>query len=124
MSGPVRPADVCRGLLAALDASEGRRKRRARDTTADAIGLAIKRAILEAAVRDDPPGYDFEGWLLDRCLAAPEHVSTGAMRAMALEVLREWELATASPSFVDWLDAGAPSDDRAGEAPRRNPRVA
>lgn len=116
----VRPADVCRGLLAALDASEGRRKRRQRDTTADAIGLRIKRSILEAAVRDDPPAYGFEGWLLDRCLAAPRNVSTGAMRAMALEVLHEWELAEASQPFVAWLEAGAPSDDRGAEPPHRD----
>src|SRR5690606_22702639 len=44
---PARPADFCRGLLAALDASEGRRRRRKRDTTPDAIGLAIKRELLE-----------------------------------------------------------------------------
>ncbi len=46
------------------------------------------------------------------------------MRAMALEVLREWELATASPSFVGWLNAGAPSEDRAGETPPRDPTAA
>jgi hypothetical protein len=51
---PLRPAEVCRALLAALDASEGRRRRRKRDTTPDAIGLAIKRCLLEQAVREDP----------------------------------------------------------------------
>src|SRR5438132_12968000 len=45
-----RPAVVCRELLAALDASEGRRRRRKRDTTPDAIGLTIKRDLLERAV--------------------------------------------------------------------------
>ena len=50
-----RPSDVCRGLLAALDVSEGRRKRRARDTAADAIGLGIKRTLLDAAVHDSTP---------------------------------------------------------------------
>lgn len=116
----VRPADVCRGLLAALDASEGRRKRRVRDTTADAIGLGIKRAILEAASRDDPGPEAFEAWLLTRCLEAPADVSVGAMRAMAREVLTEWRLAAASVDFASWLEAGAPSDDRASDPPSRD----
>jgi hypothetical protein len=30
---------------------------------------------------------------------------------MALEVLAEWRLATASPAFRQWLTQGAPSDD-------------
>jgi hypothetical protein len=112
---------VCRGLLAALEASEGRRKRRARDTTADAIGIRIKQAVLEAAVRDDPEPERFEGWLLERCLTAPADVGVGAMRAMALEVLQEWKLAAASDDFAGWLAAGAPSDDRSGQPPRRDP---
>jgi hypothetical protein len=119
-----RPADVCRGLLAALDVSEGRRKRRARDTAADAIGLGIKRTLLTAAVHDDPEPEGFEGWLLDQCLGAPAHVSVGATRAMAREILAEWRLAEVSTSFTGWLDAGAPSDDRAGAPPYRDPTVA
>ena len=50
----LRPAVLCRGLLDALEASEGRRKRRKRDTTPDAIGLGTKRDLLERAVRDAP----------------------------------------------------------------------
>ena len=49
-----RPADVCRALLAALEASEGRRRKRKRDQTADAIGLAVKRDLLQRVVEDDP----------------------------------------------------------------------
>jgi hypothetical protein len=106
-----RPADVCRELLAALDASEGRRQRRKRDTTPDAIGHAIKRALLDDAVAADPEPDAFEGWLLERCLAAGGEV--GATRAMALEVLAEWRLARLLPEFGDWLGRGAPSADRA-----------
>ena len=107
------PAIVSRGLLAALDASEGRRKRRRRNTTPDAIGLGVKRAILEAVVRDDPSPDAFEGWLLEQCLTAPATVGVGAWRAMAREVLAEWRLAAASADFTSWLESGAPSDDRA-----------
>jgi len=115
MDSALRPADVCRQLLMALDASEGRRRRRKRDTNPDAIGMAIKRQLLEETVREDPAPDDFEGWLLDRCLAtgAGGGGASGPMRAMAVEVLAEWRLAEAAGSFRDWLRAGAPSDDAA-----------
>lgn len=106
-----RPALVCRGLLAALEASEGRRKRRQRDTTPDALGLAIKRELLEAAVKDDPEPGRFEAWLLERTLAA-ERAGVGGTRAMALEIFREWRLAATATEFGAWLASGAPSDDR------------
>ncbi len=112
---PLRPADLCRRLLLALDASEGRRRRRKRDTNPDAIGMAIKRRLLEETVRDDPAPDAFEGWLLERCLSV---VESGPVRAMAREVLAEWRLAEAPGGgpFRDWLSAGAPSDD--AEKPR------
>jgi hypothetical protein len=107
----IRPAEFCRGLLQALDASEGRRRRRRRDTTPDALGLAIKRDLLERAIADDPEPEAFEGWLLERCQAGAETVSLGAMRAMARDVFAEWRLATVSPEFSAWLARGAPSED-------------
>jgi hypothetical protein len=105
----LRPADICRQLLAALDASEGRRQRRKRNTTPDAIGMTMKRDLLHRAVQEDPEPAAFEGWLLQRCQATG--LSAGPLRAMALEVLAEWRLATASPAFRQWLTRGAPSDD-------------
>jgi hypothetical protein len=108
-----RPADLCRELLAALDAAEGRRRRRKRDTTPDAIGLGIKRALLERATADDPPAEAFEGWLLERCLEGADTLSVGAVRAMALEILAEWRLVAADPAFRAWLERGAPSADSA-----------
>jgi hypothetical protein len=97
-----RPARLCEGLLAALDASEGRRRRRKRD----------KRDLLEAALRDDPEPAAFEAWLLARCLAADGTASVGATRMMALDILAEWRLAQAAPDFLEWLARGAPSADR------------
>lgn len=107
---PARPAEICRELLLALDASEGRRKRRKRDTTPDAIGLQIKRELLEAAVREDPAPEAFEAWLLERSLAAGP--GSGTVRAMAVSIWDEWRLATELTSFRQWLAQGAPSDDR------------
>lgn len=108
---PLRPGEFCRGLLRALDASEGRRRRRQRDTTADALGLDIKRELLERAAADDPDPEAFEAWLMARCDEAAGTVSTGAVRAMALDVFREWRLAGVSPAFGEWLARGAPSAD-------------
>src|SRR3989441_11845088 len=45
-----RPGEICRELLAALDASEGGRRRRQRDTTPHASGPTVKRDLLERAV--------------------------------------------------------------------------
>jgi hypothetical protein len=107
----LRPAGACRALLTALDASEGRRGRRKRDTTPDTIGMSLKRRLLEQVVLSDPEPDCFEGWLLERCLSG-ETASRGAMRAMAREVFAEWRLAAASVQFRHWLAVGAPSEDR------------
>jgi hypothetical protein len=106
----IRPADVCRALLAALEAAEGRRRSRKRDQTPDGIGLAIKRDLLQRAVQDDPNPEAFEEWLLQCALAcAPE--SVGAVSAMARAIFEEWRLAHSLNEFKDWLDQGAPSAD-------------
>ena len=110
-SSLVRPAEVCRRLLAALEASEGRRRRRKRNTTPDSIGMDIKRTILEETVHHDPDPDDYEGWLLERC-RTPDCPS-GPMRAMALDVLSDWRLAQTSVLFRSWLERNAPSDDAA-----------
>lgn len=105
----MRPAEICSRLLAALDASEGRRRRRKRNTTPDSIGLAMKRTILEETVREDPDPDAYEGWLLERCLRPGG--PSGPMRAMAMDVLSDWHLAQTSAVFRSWLEQGAPSDD-------------
>ncbi len=111
MSGSMltRPREVCRELLATLEASEGRRQRRKRDTTPDAIGLAIKRELLERAVAADPEPGAFETWLHEQCLAAG--AADGGVWAMALSIFEEWRMAQEAESFREWLAQGAPSDD-------------
>jgi hypothetical protein len=108
----MRPAQVCGELLTALEASEGRRRRRVRDTTPDAIGLSIKRSLLEEIVQADPDPEMFETWLAGRCIA--EGVADGPVRAMALSIRDEWQLAVSANDFREWLAQGAPSDDRQG----------
>jgi hypothetical protein len=114
----LRPADVCRALLAALEAAEGRRRSRKRDQTPDAIGLSIKRSLLARVVQDNPSAESFEEWLLHY----PEKCDTpewyGAVSAMARSVLEEWRLAHSLGEFRVWLEQGAPSDDAKDEKPR------
>ena len=105
----MRPAQLANHLLAALDASEGRRRKRKRNTAPDSIGLSLKRTLMEETIRQNPEPEMYEGWLLERCLASPE--ASGSVRAMALELLSEWRLAQTSAVFRSWLERGAPSDD-------------
>jgi hypothetical protein len=115
-TGGLRPAQFCRELLLALESTDGRRKRRKRDTRPDSIGIDLKRQLLERAVREDPAPAEFECWLLERCLEVGP--GEGAVRAMAVSIRDEWELARLAPSFRFWLAAGAPSEDRdAGSCP-------
>lgn len=106
-----RPADVCRALLAALEAAEGRRRQRKRDQTADAIGLGVKRDLLQRAVRDDPQPDAFEAWLLEYPMTCTSPELAGPAFAMARAVFDEWRLANSLGAFRRWLERGAPSDD-------------
>jgi hypothetical protein len=110
-SRALRPADVCRALLAALEASEGRRRKRKRDQTPDAFGLAVKRDLLQQAVEDDPEPEAFEAWLLNYPATCKARELVGPAFAMARAVFEEWRLAHASGEFRLWLEQGAPSDD-------------
>jgi hypothetical protein len=110
-SPDLRPADVCRALLVALEASEGRRRKRKRDQTPDAFGLAVKRELLRQAVEDDPRPEAFEEWLLNYPSTCKARELVGPTFAMARAVFEEWRLAHALGEFRLWLEQGAPSDD-------------
>lgn len=116
-----RPADVCRALLAALEAAEGRRKRRKRDQTPDTIGLSIKRSLLARAVEDDPCPEAFEEWLMQYPLKCDTPQWSGAVSAMARTVLEEWRLAHSLEEFRRWLEQGAPSDDATDDEAKNRP---
>jgi hypothetical protein len=119
-----RPAEICAQLLQAMGASEGRRKRRKRDTTPDALGMAVKRELLEAVIVEDPAADDFEAWLFQQVHRQSAGGVAGATRAMAMAIYDEWQFAVAEAGFRDWLAAGAPSDDtRPGKDMGLDPRV-
>jgi hypothetical protein len=110
-SHALRPADICRALLAALEASEGRRRNRKRDQTPDAFGLAVKRDLLQQAVEHDPEPEVFEEWLLNYPLTCKAPELAGPAFAMARAVFEEWQLAHSLGEFRIWLEQGAPSAD-------------
>lgn len=116
-----RPADVCKALLAALEASEGQKRKRKRDQTPDAIGLAIKRGLLERVVEEDPNPEEFEEWLLNYSLTCKAPELAGSASAMARTVFEEWRLAHSMTAFRVWLEHGAPSDDTKDEKPKQRP---
>lgn len=122
MSGTVdparvlRPACVCRALLAAVDASEGRRRQRKRDQTPDAFGLSVKRALLQRVVDEDPPPETFEAWLLEYPATCGAPALVGPALAMARAVFEECRLAHSLGEFRSWLEHGARSDDAGGAA--------
>jgi hypothetical protein len=105
----LRPREFCEKLLSALAATDGRRKRRKRDTTPDAIGLSLKKSLLQGAMADDPEPHDFERWLLEKTWNAD-----GGTQAMAREIFEEWRLVERSPELASWLERGAPSEDAEG----------
>ncbi|MDQ4077598.1 MAG: type III secretion fhipep protein [Chloroflexota bacterium] len=105
----LRPREFSHQLLQALDASEGRRKRRKRDTTPDKIGLNVKRDLLQRVIEDDPAPEEFEGWLLTEVLRMP--AGSGPVRALAIQILDEYHVACQDPHFRSWLAEGAPSAD-------------
>ncbi len=117
----LRPSEVCRALLAALQGSDGRRRKRKRDQTPDAIGLSIKRSLLARAVQDDPDSDAFEQWLLDYPRKCATSEPPGSVAAMARSVLEEWRLAHSSEAFRNWLQQGAPSEDADGEHHEERP---
>ncbi len=112
---PLDPAQFCAYALAAIDASEGRRKRRRRDTTPDAIGLNLKRAILQRAVAERPAPAAFESWLMTQIAAAP---ASGPVHAVCLAILEEYRFAAWDEQFRAWLVAGAPSADSHNQSTR------
>jgi hypothetical protein len=102
------PAEFSSQYLRSLDASEGRRKRRKRDTTPDSIGMQLKRELLEAAIDAAPAPDEFESWLMSQAL---EYAASGPRLAMGAEILAEYRMACLDPGYGDWLAAGAQSAD-------------
>src|SRR5436305_6302193 len=87
----LRPGEFGHQLLQALEAAEGRTRRRKRDQTPDTIGLGLKRELLTRMAEEDPEPEALEGWLLSHVLNAP---ASGGVRAMCAEILDDYRLAS------------------------------
>ncbi len=118
----LRPGHFCRLLLNAMAASEGRRRRRKRDTTPDALGMELKRQLMARAAEEDPAPEALEAWLLEQAITAPDarlsprpdgspSPAGGPVYAMCAEILDEYRVARLDPGFERWLAAGAFSED-------------
>jgi hypothetical protein len=99
-----RPGQVCEWLLSSIEVADGRRKRRARNTTPDNIGLNLKLELLQACIADDPDPDQFEAWLLEAALRPGQ--ASGPIRAVCSDILFEWQATLNDPYYRDWLLAG------------------
>jgi hypothetical protein len=94
----LRPRDFAVLLLSSGDVAP---RQRARDQQADLAGLELKRRLLTALVALDPEPNDLKASLL----AIVEELGppTGPTRAIALTILEEWQVANATPEWLDHL---------------------
>lgn len=102
----LHPGDFCAQALEAIEVSEGRRKRRKRDTGPDVIGMDLKRELLRRGAEARPEPDQFEAWLMEQVFQAD---APGPIRAMALEILADYQNACDYHSFSGWLAEGAPT---------------
>jgi hypothetical protein len=94
----MRPSDLALFLLAS---GENLPRQRARDQQADIAGLELKRRVLNLLIDADPDPADLDGALMRIVgeLGAP----TGPTRAICGTIREEWQDATLSPGFTEWL---------------------
>lgn len=102
MSAPeetaLRPADLARLLLASGDLLP---RQRARDQQADLAGIALKRAALEQLIALDPEPEELDAALAQIIAAlGPPY---GPIRGICLNIRYDWEAASTTPGFVEWL---------------------
>jgi hypothetical protein len=68
--------------------------------------MDIKRDLLRRAIEEEPAPDEFESWLLQQVMRAE---AGGPVRAMAIEILADYQNAQAHKSFSQWLEDGAPT---------------
>ncbi|HEV3143196.1 MAG TPA: hypothetical protein VGZ47_04855 [Gemmataceae bacterium] len=98
MNDPLRPADFARLLLSSGDLLP---RQRARDQQADRAGMEIKQRVLNAVVERDPEPEEMEAALVG--IVEELGPPTGPARAIAVGILEEWRLASATPEWLAQL---------------------
>ena len=104
---PLRPRDLALLLLASRDL---RPRQRARDQQADVAGLDLKRRVLDEVAALDPEPSELDSALL--AITERLDVPSGPARAIAGQVRDEWQMACASPAWVEQLLAEAVQPDK------------
>ena len=94
----LRPRDLALVLLASR---ELRPRQRARDQQADLVGLDLKRRVLEHIAALDPEPAELETALL--CIIEDLEKPSGPVRAVAASFREEWQMACATPEWVEHL---------------------
>lgn len=114
MPGDVPPATAIdpREFCTLLKAVDRRPPRLSRDLEPDLIGIDLKHRVLDALIADPPGASDFEAALLER--AAALDLPSGSARGICSDILAEWRMAHASPTFLPWLreEAARPPEPR------------
>jgi hypothetical protein len=103
----LRPRDLALLLLASGDLLP---RKRARDQEPDLAGLTLKRRVLDRLAALDPEPADTEATLLR--IVTEIGPPTGPTRAIAINILEEWQTACASPELVSHLLALATQRNR------------
>jgi hypothetical protein len=98
----VRPRDFALLLLASRDL---RPRQRARDQRADVLGLDLKRRILQHLADQDPEPADVSATLFQ--VIEQFGPPFGPTRAIATLIHEEWQVACASPAWIEQLLAEA-----------------
>lgn len=96
---PLRPAEFC-ALERELIASMTMRKKR---NVKMGPVQQLKLQLLERVQASDPEPDRFGAVLAEAVVAVSEGLGTGPAQAVASDLQMDWDLACASPGFVDWL---------------------
>ena len=67
----------------------------------------LKLELLEHVQAADPEPDRFNAILAEAVVAVSEGLGTGPAQAVASDLLMDWDLACASPGFVEWLRGAA-----------------
>ncbi|MGH7322417.1 MAG: hypothetical protein ACRELA_22715 [Candidatus Rokuibacteriota bacterium] len=99
----LRPAHVCQDLLALFEATEGSRSA----TMPEPRRPALKRALLERVVREDPDADTFERWIQEEDVTTQPNPQNPTARALMTDLLLEWRIAQSLQPYREWV-AGPP----------------
>jgi hypothetical protein len=96
----MRPRDVA---LLLLNSGELLPRQRLRSQTPDAVGLELKRRLLQSLVALDPEPAELDT-ALER-LVLEGGTPVGPLRALALAFRDEWQALPANPQWIEYLQA-------------------